>query len=132
MDEAAYFKHRGSGSINKYMLHPIYIHQVRVGKLVHWRVRSGLSIGWYPALFRAGQVVSGNRHAHPQFTAEHLAAPMASFVHSFPAKTDRNNLALLLHDSVSNTIAYCATSEWLYLAANECKTYLNLNLNLTE
>jgi hypothetical protein len=25
------------------------------------------------------------------FTAEHLAAPMASFVHSCPAKTDRNN-----------------------------------------
>jgi hypothetical protein len=31
--------------------------------------------------------------------------------------------------TMSNTIAYCHI-EWLYLAANGCKTYLNLNLNL--
>ena len=39
----------------------------------------------YPALFGAGQVGTNMRTL---FTAEHLAAPMASFVHSFPANTD--------------------------------------------
>jgi hypothetical protein len=39
----------------------------------------------YPALFGAGQVGTDMRTL---FTAEHLAAPLASFVHSFPAKTD--------------------------------------------
>jgi Reverse transcriptase (RNA-dependent DNA polymerase) len=39
----------------------------------------------YPTLFGAGQVGADMRTL---FTAEHLAAPMASFVHSFPAKTD--------------------------------------------
>jgi hypothetical protein len=39
----------------------------------------------YPALFGADQVGTDMRTL---FTAEHLAAPLASFVHSFPAKTD--------------------------------------------
>jgi hypothetical protein len=39
----------------------------------------------YPALFGADPVGTDMRTL---FTAEHLAAPLASFVHSFLAKTD--------------------------------------------
>jgi hypothetical protein len=38
------------------------------------------------------------------FTAEHLAAPMASFVHSFPARTDEQPGTATLHDYAEH---YC-------------------------
>jgi hypothetical protein len=38
------------------------------------------------------------------FTAEHLAAPMASFAYTAFLRTRTNNLALLLHDYVER---YC-------------------------
>jgi hypothetical protein len=54
----------------------------------------------------AGQACTDMR---TMFTAEHLAAPLASFVHSFPAVTDDSNLALLLHD-LGYTLLFSATS----------------------
>jgi hypothetical protein len=74
--------------------------------------------GWGPGVSKFGMSVSDTQYVvrcKSSARWEQTCAPcsplntwllllMASFVHSFPAKTDSNNLALLLHDYVEH---YC-------------------------